>query len=107
MMLTQFAPIRHDEVTSFRDDRIHSNILQNLGNVISLSLEINRNGFEISCEVYERFSWTEGCYDWAHNRWMSNLHISKNFHNLRCGFNIWQTHFHVIKRIWQSLENCS
>ena len=47
-MLTQFAPIRHDEVTSFRDDRIHSNILQNLGNVISLSLEINRNGFEVT-----------------------------------------------------------
>ena len=48
VLLTELAPICHDEVAAIRDDRIHSRVLQHLRDEVPLPLQINSDRFEVT-----------------------------------------------------------
>ena len=46
--LTDFGPVRHDEVATLGNDRVHSGVLQDLDDEVPLLLEVDGDRLEVA-----------------------------------------------------------
>ena len=46
--LTDFGPVRHDEVATLGNDRVHSGVLQDLDDEVPLLLEVDSDRLEVA-----------------------------------------------------------